>query len=284
MSEKGKKPTIGAAAICKNEEKNMQGFLDNLVPWVDEVVIVDDGSTDRSEAIAARAGPKVRFIKDPRKPGEGFCDQRNKSIRASSCDWLLHLDMDMRTTPEFAREAVEKIRRGGFDAFNFRLKQFFMNRPVRGGGFQYWNQTRLARREVVRFKNKVHEQAVLDAPRQRIGQIEEPVWHLNDFNYAARLKKNIVYSELEAERIAAAGNKVGWRHFILVPLLRSFNIYFLRGGFRDGMAGLVWALYNFAGTLTWYAMAWEKQDPGRREQTERRLAAKWERPGGGDVG
>ena len=54
-------PTLGVVAIAYNEEQDLPGFLDHLLPWVDEIVIVDDGSTDRTAEIAASAGGKVNF-------------------------------------------------------------------------------------------------------------------------------------------------------------------------------------------------------------------------------
>ena len=118
----GQKPSLGIVAISFNEQQDIAGFLDNLLGWVDEIVIVDDGSTDETEDLCLAAGPKVRFMKMPRADGEYFSDQRNKGIRAAQSDWLLHMDIDERVPPELAREILRAIRAPNFDGNRFRRK------------------------------------------------------------------------------------------------------------------------------------------------------------------
>src|SRR5437867_9133513 len=101
------RPTLGIVAICHNEEKDMPRFLEHLLPWVDEIVLVDDGSTDRTVEIAQAAGPKVRVIVSPKTADEGYSDQRNKGIDAAFSEWLLHMDIDERVTPGLAEEILK---------------------------------------------------------------------------------------------------------------------------------------------------------------------------------
>ncbi len=103
-------PTLSVVTIAKNEERDLPFFLASFLPWVDEVVICDDGSIDRTEEIARSAGPRVRFVRSPRGPGEGFHSQRNKAIDLATGDWLLHVDVDMRLTPELARQSPIRAR------------------------------------------------------------------------------------------------------------------------------------------------------------------------------
>ena len=72
---------LSVVVITKNEETDLPGFLRNFSAIADEIVIFDDGSTDRTAEIAANYGAPVRFIKATRSSGEGFCDQRNKGLR-----------------------------------------------------------------------------------------------------------------------------------------------------------------------------------------------------------
>lgn len=272
------RPTIGAVALCYNESENLPGFFSTLLPWVDEIVIVDDGSTDDSAAVAAAAGSKIRFIVDPRKPGEGFNHQRNKGIGAAVSDWLLHLDIDERVTPEMASEILEAIQDPAKDGYRYYRLNFFLNRPMKAGGHQLWNAIHLARRDKLIFEPYplVHERELLEAPADRIGQLKNRMWHLNEGSFSQRLEKNIRYSALEADKIVAAGKKVGWRHFVFVPAKRAIINFLWHSGFRDGVRGLIWSLYTFAGTLNWYVMAWEKQNPVKREEVEARITGMWE--------
>ena len=158
-------PTLGVVAISYNEEKDLLGFIDHLLPWVDEIVIIDDGSSDRTADIASIKGSKVHFILSPRKEGEFFSHQRNKGIANSSCDWLIHMDIDERVTPALATEILMAISDTTKDAYRFRRKNFFLHRAMRGGGWQDWNLIHLARRSVLKFGGMYHEECIVSAKR-----------------------------------------------------------------------------------------------------------------------
>jgi len=143
--------SLGVVAISYNEQEDMPGFLSNLIDWVDEIILVDDGSSDETEAICAAAGPKVKFLRQPREEGEYFSDQRNKGIAAASSEWLLHMDVDERVSKELAAEILIAIQNPDYDGFRYRRLNHFMHRPMYGGGWQDWNLIHLARRKLFHF-------------------------------------------------------------------------------------------------------------------------------------
>lgn len=255
--------TLSVVAIAKDEQRDLPGFLANVLAMADEVVIVDDGSTDQTAQIAQLAGGKVKFIAAPKQPGEGFCDQRNKGIAHATSDWLLHMDVDERVSPELAGEIANAIQNDSFDAYRYRRLNYFLNRPMRGGGWQLWNNAQLARRRFT-FIGKVHEHIDLAAAR-RVGQLNGKMIHLGDENFAERLRKNLHYSLHESDRLIAQGQRVNLWRMLFVPAWRAFRSYFLFFGFRDGAIGIVWALYQFCGTMTWYFLAWDRQHHRERD-------------------
>jgi glycosyltransferase involved in cell wall biosynthesis len=269
------RPTLGVVAIAKDEERDLPGFLGHLLPWVDEIVIVDDASTDRTVEIARAAGPKVRVIEHPMDPEAGFAGQRNVGIAAATCDWLLHLDVDDRVTPELALEMRAAIQDPTKDAYRYRLLNYFLHHRMVTGGWECWNNIRLARRGRHRFAKAVHETCVVDAPPERIGQLRQRVWHLGDESYAERIDKNRRYAQLEAKRILASSCEVRWYHLLFWPAYRALKAYLVRQGFRQGTLGLLHALYTFTGTFNWYACAWDEQHRPPREALERQVAAAW---------
>lgn len=265
------KITLGVCAISYNEERDLPYFLENLLPWVDEIVIVDDGSTDKTKEIALSYGEKVKFIISPRQKGEYYSHQRNKGIKEAQSDWLLHMDIDERVTPELATEILKAIQDPDKDGYKYRRLNFFLHRPVRGGGWQNWNQIHLARREKFKFGGKMHETCLIDSPESRIGQLKSFMWHLNDDSFEERLRKNITYAQVEAETICEKGIKVKWYHLIIYPLFRSFKVYLLQGGFKDGFLGFLWAIAVFNGVFNYYALAWDLQNRISRKELEFRL-------------
>jgi (heptosyl)LPS beta-1,4-glucosyltransferase len=254
----------------------MPDFLAHLLPWVDEIIIIDDDSNDRSSEIAYAAGPKIRFIVAPRKQGEGFCDQRNKGITAARSDWLLHMDIDERVPPALAEEVLHAIRDNSREAYRYRRLNFFLHRPIRSGGWQNWNQVHLARREGSRFVGKVHETFVLASGVERIGQLRSYMWHLNDSNFAERLRKNMLYSQMEADKILGRGLEVKWFHFLLHPFYRVLKSYIFHGGYKEGTLGVLYAMYVLSSTFNWYATAWDRANAISRQTLEAELRSLWQ--------
>lgn len=88
----GARPTISAALIVRNEERYLEGCLASLAGNVDEVVVVDTGSTDNSTRIADNFCVKLLH-----RPWTGdFSAARNYALDAASGDWILYIDADVR--------------------------------------------------------------------------------------------------------------------------------------------------------------------------------------------
>lgn len=254
----------------------MPGFLAHLVPWVDEIVIVDDGSTDSTASRAAAGGNKVKFIPSPRSAGQYFSHQRNKGIAVATSDWLLHMDIDERVPPDMAQEILAAIEDPAKDGYRFRRLNFFLHRPVRGGGWQNWNLVHLARREKFGFGGKMHETPLLNAPAERIGQLRSCMWHLNDADYFERIRKSNVYMEVEAETWAERAVRIRWYDILLRPPWYFVRPFFLQGGWRDGVVGLIWALHCATGSVRFFSILWDRQHGIPRQDIECQLHRAWE--------
>jgi glycosyltransferase involved in cell wall biosynthesis len=267
--------TLGVVAISKNEERDLPGFLGHLLPWVDEIVIVDDGSTDRTAELARAAGPKVRFIISPRGGNEYFSGQRNKGIAAAASDWLLHMDIDERVTPELAREILQGVADSSKDGYRFRRLNFFLGRPMKSGAFSAWNLVHLARRQLFHFGGKMHESCLLDAPVERVGQLNGLMWHLNDDNYAERLRKSMLYCQIDAETLRERGKKVGVLALFIEPWGMFLRQYLRLGGWRDGIWGLFWSLHCADAHLRTLLVAWSWEQRGSRPRLEDDIRQQW---------
>src|SRR5260221_2173531 len=106
---------ISAVLIAQNEEQKIEAAIES-VRFCDEVVLVDSGSTDRTRAIAEKAGARVIV----NAPWPGFVAQRDFAVRAARHDWVLALDADERVSPALRAE-VEDLRTRAFDRPGYRI-------------------------------------------------------------------------------------------------------------------------------------------------------------------
>jgi glycosyltransferase involved in cell wall biosynthesis len=121
---------ISAVIIAKNEESNLPRCLDSI-KWVDEIIVVDSGSTDSTEAIAQKAGAKVFNIE-----WKGFGQAKRFGVSQSSCDWVLSLDADEEIPPTLAEEIKSNLASGTmFDGFMIPRRTLFLGRWIKHCGW-----------------------------------------------------------------------------------------------------------------------------------------------------
>ncbi len=178
---------ISLCLIARNEERFLARCLDSVRGIVDEIVLVDTGSTDRTMEIAARYGAKV--IQYPW--ADDFAAARNISLEHATGDWALWLDADEEIAPESAgkiRQAVEATppHVGGFMV---RIQNWLQSTERKAGSeMAVHHACRLFRRVPgVRFEGRIHEQNL----RSLIGLGYSYIWQedlvLDHFGYAGEI-------------------------------------------------------------------------------------------------
>src|SRR6185503_2053921 len=98
---------ISATIVTLNEERNIARAMASLKPCVDEIVVVDSGSSDRTREVAAKLGARV-----VREEWRGYAEQKNFAAACAANDWVLSIDADEELTPELAAE-IQALRAGG---------------------------------------------------------------------------------------------------------------------------------------------------------------------------
>ena len=144
-----------------NEEKNIHYPLNSALDIVDEVIIVDGGSTDKTVEIAKSYGKKIRIINTDNPVM--FHKNKQKAIEAAKGEWVLQLDADEELTPELRQEIRGIIKSGSsIVAYNIPRKNWFLTRFLMKGG-QYPDYTiRLYRNGVAKFPDVFY--AKIDSP------------------------------------------------------------------------------------------------------------------------
>lgn len=137
--------SVAAALIVRNEARFLGGCLDSLRGRVDEIVIVDTGSTDSTLAIAEQAGVRPRRC----RWRDDFSEARNAALEAVTCNWVLYIDADERLRLPDGETLGANINPTSVGAFvRFRPKS----------AYSRYRELRLFRNDPrIRFRGRIHE-------------------------------------------------------------------------------------------------------------------------------
>ncbi len=244
--------SIAAIVITKNEERNIVACLESL-KWVDELIVVDAQSTDRTVELAKIYTPSV-FV----RPWPGYGPQKNFAIDQATADWILIVDADERVTDELREEILALLNDSGpAAAYRIPRRNFYYGRWIRGAGQYPDPQLRLVRRGRGRYNDlPVHEHLEVGGP---VGALQGHLDHHTHPTVASHELKIERYSTLAAEeRISKGKPNAAWYHLLFNPVWAFVKFYLFRGGYRDGLPGFIVSGFSAAHVLLKYAKLWER--------------------------
>ncbi len=263
-SGKSGRETVCAVIMTKNYEDLVEGTLKSVASWVDEIVVIDGFSTDRTVEICRRYTDKIY---QNRWDGYRFCTERNLGTSKATADWCFHIDPDERATPEF-RDAVLKILEKGTPhaAFEFRKKNFFLGHWMRRGGWYHYS-LHFFRRTKARYEGVIHETLVVDGS---VGKIEAPVEHFPFTSIQQFVTRHNGYSVREAKAVMEERGILPEKEISFnirrKPLKRFLKFYFRKRGFLDGIHGFIFSvLFAWVHFLNWvkYWELTQRENPSR---------------------
>ncbi len=254
---------LSVLVITKNEEANIRDCLAS-VSWANEIVVVDGGSTDKTVSIAKKFTRKVYS-----RPWEGFGKAKNYALSRCTGKWILWIDADERVTPELAAEIqnVVSVDDDTFQGYSVPRKAFFLGKWIRHCGWYPGRVVRLFRNKSGSFTTQnVHERLAL---KGREGMLQSDLLHYTDpslFHYFEKFNR---YTSLAADEFAGSGSRPGASHLLGRPIWTFVRMYFLRGGFLDGVHGFILCANSAFYVFTKYAKSWERnQHVSQREERE----------------
>ena len=240
-----------------NEEKNIHIPLDSAYDIVDEVVILDGGSTDGTVKKAVSYGEKVKVHHVDNPPN--FLTNKQRAIERARGEWILQLDADEGVTTELKKEIQEILQNPKFDGYFIPRKNFFLGRFLMKGGVYPDHVLRLYKREKAHFKLKdIHENVVADG---QIGETKSALKHYADPDFERYIMRWNRYTTFDANQALAKKQKLSFfNYFVFKPLTTFFMIYFRHKGFMDGFPGFVWALFSSIRFKVIYIKWWQKNE------------------------
>jgi glycosyltransferase involved in cell wall biosynthesis len=243
--------------ITFNDADNLRAVLPTVL-WADEVVVADSFSTDDTAAICAQFGVRHVNIKF-----EGFGKLRNDTLALLKHDWIVSIDSDERSTPEFAEEVRRTLAEGPpADAYLVPRKSHFLGKWMRHcGWYPDYRQPQFFNRKKMHYaEDLVHEGYVLAGKLGHFrGHVLQFPWPTLE-RATAKLQR---YSTLMAERYHAAGKRGSVLKMFTSPAGMFLKVYLLKSGWRDGLHGFLLAKLYAYYTFLKYAKLWELQRTSR---------------------
>ena len=217
-----------------NEEHNIEGVLDSAA-WVDEIIVVDSFSTDKTVELAKAKGARVL-----QRTYKGPADQKNWAIPQASYEWVLLLDADERITPALQKEIQDWLSAEDipYDAFWIGRQNYFMGQKVNYSGWQGDAVIRFFKRDHCRYDDKqVHEE--IQTEGIRVSRLKYKMDHFTYKDLDHFLDKMRRYAKWSAQDHAQKTPRVTWGHLVIKPLFRVFKHFILQRGFLDGKTGFI---------------------------------------------
>jgi hypothetical protein len=236
--------------IAFNEAHNLREVLPTVL-WADEVVVVDSFSTDDTAAVCAQFKVRHENIKF-----EGFGKLRNDALKLLKYDWVVSIDSDERSTPEFAEEVRHTLAAPQHAAYFVPRLNTFLGHPVRHGGmYPDYRQPQVFDRRNFRYREDlVHEGYECSGS---VGYFKSAIWQHPWPTFAVLIKKMDRYTTLMAKRRFEAGKRSSLAQMLFAPPIGFLRKYIFQQGFRDGMPGFIMAAEHGCYTFIKYAKLWE---------------------------
>jgi glycosyltransferase involved in cell wall biosynthesis len=241
-----KRIPLSVVILTKNEEERIKDCILSVKEWVDEVLVIDDNSEDKTPQIAEELGAKVLIRK---MDIEGR--HRNWAYQQAKNEWILSLDADERVTEALKEEIIKVILENPqYDGFTIPRRNFIGDYWIRWGGFYPSPQLKLFRKSKFYWEEaEVHPRAFMQGES---GHLKNDLLHYTYKNWEDFLKKLNRQTTLEAikwyrvflKNPKKARYKMNFIHALWRTVDRFIRTFFVKKGYRDGFVGFMLAYFS----------------------------------------
>ncbi len=237
---------LSAVIITKNEARNIARCLESL-KIVDEIIVIDSQSTDRTVEIAENIGAKVYTLQ-----WKGFGAAKQEGVNRASGKWILSLDADEALTPELAEEIRDIIGKDNdYAGYHLKRRTMFLGRWIYHCGWYPDYVLRLFQKAKGNFNNAiVHEKVNLNG---RVGYLNGELLHYSYVSLEQYLEKSNRYTTLGAQEAFRRKKQAGLFDIIFKPAVAFIKHYISKQGFRDGLEGFIISVLSAIAVMVKYS-------------------------------
>lgn len=257
-----KKSTLSLVMIVKNEGKHLKHCLDTVYDIVDEIILLDSGSSDNTREIAEQYGAKWFINRD----WKGFGKQRQLAQSYANSDYVLVLDADERLDQQLRQSIIQVLNQPlqTNKVFNMARVNTFCGVEVQPRKWYTDKLARLYSNQHFKYSNlEVHES--LDQKGQPSELLAGYLPHLTNDNLHHFLVKNIRYSDDWAKEKYSKGKKVNLAGILLSSIVSFFREYIIRADFMSGAYGFILAVASLGYTMDKYIILWQMNQENKKK-------------------
>ncbi|WP_298714957.1 glycosyltransferase family 2 protein [uncultured Veillonella sp.] len=237
--------TVSVIILARNEEHNIHDCIES-VQFADEVLVIDDFSTDKTLVIAQELGARVI----QHLLNGDWAQQRRFGVSQSKCDWVLFLDADERISNSLAKEIQEVISDNSKKSYWIQRSNKFQHNHATHGVLRPDYVLRLMPKDGVTIEGTVHESISSLYPSEKL---QHSMYHYTYDNWHQYFNKFNNYTTLSAEKYRDNGKSCSFiKDIILRPTWAFIKVYFLQGGILDGKMGFILSVNHYFYTMTKY--------------------------------
>ncbi|WP_372882174.1 glycosyltransferase family 2 protein [Psychromonas sp.] len=254
--------SISAIIITKNEENNLPACLDSLT-WVDEIIIVDSGSTDQTETIANSYGAKFYSHTN----WQGFGKQKQLAQNYATSKWIIAIDADEVVSPELQQSIQLQISKADAQnqVFKIQRKTWVFGRFLQHSG---WVDKiiRVYPKQLAHYNDALVHEKIVTEKHVKISQLQGDLFHYSYSNIENYLVKSASYGKAWADGRQKRGKKASLSQGFTHALGCFVKMYLLKRGFLDGKQGLLIAILSAHSTFIKYADLWIRENDCRAKK------------------
>ncbi len=235
---------ISVFIIAQNEADRIAATINSVKDWVDEVVVIDSGSSDDTVSVATFLGARVLY-----NEWEGYGLQKRFGEDECNNSWLLNLDADEEVTEELAKEIQELFAAGEpeFSGYIIKVRDLLQGENKFALLAHTNHCLRLYNREKGRFSDSPVHDSVIMQVGEAVGKLKEPIRHRSFRNIAHAIEKMNSYTSAQAENLnSKKGLAFAYIRLFFEFPVSFFKAYIFRLYILRGARGFVYAnIYAF---------------------------------------
>lgn len=246
---------ISVVISAYNEQEKIEDCLKSAKLIADEIIFIDNNSTDKTPEIAQYFTDKIF-----KKVNDSIMVDKNKNygfLQAKN-EWIFSLDADERISVDLAKEIKAAIKNKKTQGYEIPRKNIIFGKWIENSIWWPDYNVRLFKNGSGKFPlNKVHEKIII---KGSVEKLKNPIIHYNYNSISQFIRKLDSYTESEALDFIKTKKEIQWTYSLRWPLEDFLKTFFFHKGYKDGFHGLMLSLFQAFYAFVVFAKVWEKRE------------------------